>query len=215
MTLHNLFSVPILHYSIGNWIENKNKIMNALPNHHGNYLHGEDSLNGLYTDYKRVSSEGSNTLPSYAGIVIDIIKPYLKDFSNQIVMEGSDCQSTVGNQKQVNIQFTDMWYQTEMYGSSHGIHNHGPLGWSSVIYVDYDPKVHTSTQFLSPFNNIWNGNLIYFQPPIEEGDMIIFPSYIAHQALPNSSKLPRTVISYNIKGNNGFVKDNLLITTEI
>ena len=210
MTLHNLFSIPILHYSIDNWIENKNKIMSSLPENKDNYLHGKDSLGGLYTDYKR----GSTSMPSYAGIVIDIIKPYLKDFSNQIVIDGSDCQSTIGNKKQVNIEFTDMWYQTEMYGSSHGIHNHGNLGWSSVIYVDYDPKIHTSTEFLSPFHDVWNGNLLTFQPPINEGDMIIFPSYIAHQALPNSSQVPRTVISYNIKGNSAFVKSNLLITTE-
>ena len=102
-----------------------------------------------------------------------------------------------------------MWYQTEEYGSSHGLHNHGHSGWSSVIYVDYNPQIHSPTQFFSPFNNPWNGNLEAYQPPVKEGDMVIFPSTIAHEALPNSSRVSRTVISYNLRGHTDVVKYQL------
>jgi ectoine hydroxylase-related dioxygenase (phytanoyl-CoA dioxygenase family) len=38
-----------------------------------------------------------------------------------------------------------------------------------------------------------------FQPPIEEGDMIIFPSNIIHEAPVNISEVRRTIISYNLR----------------
>ena len=193
MSVYTMFSVPIIHYEIENWAENKQKIMAALPNHKKeHYEVSDDSITGLYTDFYKNAEVGNDTLPDYASVVIDIIKPYLQDFTDQR-----------------RVEFTDMWYQTEEYGSSHGLHNHGHSGWSSVIYVDFDPQIHTATQFFSPFNNPWNGNLEAYQPPVKEGDMVIFPSTIAHEALPNSSRVPRTVISYNLRGHTDVVKYQL------
>ena len=39
--------------------------------------------------------------------------------------------------------------------------------------------------------------------------MVIFPSTIAHEALPNSSRVSRTVISYNLRGHTDVVKYQL------
>ena len=33
MSVYTMFSVPIIHYEIENWAENKQKIMAALPDH--------------------------------------------------------------------------------------------------------------------------------------------------------------------------------------
>ena len=37
-------------------------------------------------------------------------------------------------------------------------------------------------------------------PPIKEGDMVLFPSVITHEALPNMSDIRRTIVSYNLRG---------------
>ena len=131
-------------------------------------------------------------MPSYSKTVIDIIKPYLADFSGER-----------------RIEFTDMWYQKYYKGVQHSYHNHGHSGWSSVIFVEFDPELHEATQFISPFNNIWNGNLEIFQPPVKEGDMILFPSTIAHEAPPNRSDTRRTIVSYNLRGHTDTVKATL------
>ena len=39
-----------------------------------------------------------------------------------------------------------------------------------------------------------------YTPPIREGDMIIFPSTLAHEAPPNKSDTRRTIVSYNMQG---------------
>ena len=193
MSVYTMFSVPIIHYEIENWAENKQKIMAALPNHKKeHYEVSDDSITGLYTDFYKNAEVGNDTLPDYASVVIDIIKPYLADFSGER-----------------RVEFTDMWYQKYYKGVSHSVHNHGHSGWSSVIYVEFDPKLHEATQYFSPFKNIWNGNLETFQAPVEEGDMVIFPATIAHEAPVNRSDTRRTIVSYNLRGHTDLVKKKL------
>ena len=131
-------------------------------------------------------------LPAYADTVIAIIEPYLAEFT-----ERRRCE------------FTDMWCQTSYKGQRHSLHNHGHSGWSAVIYVDFDPKVHQATQFISPFNNPWSGRLQTTIPPVKEGDMVIFPATIAHEALPNESDKPRTIVSFNLRGKVDKVKKTI------
>ena len=69
--------------------------------------------------------------------------------------------------------------------------------------------MHEATQYFSPFKNIWNGNLETFQAPVEEGDMVIFPATIAHEAPVNRSDTRRTIVSYNLRGHTDLVKKKL------
>ena len=185
-----MFSVPIIHYKIENWSVAKKIIIDALPPESPETYEGEDG--GLYTDFFTNSGPDVKTLPPYADKVIDIIKPYLADFSDQR-----------------RVEFTDMWYQYQHKGVDHGCHNHGHSGWSSVIYVEFDPEVHQGTQFHNPFRNPWNGNLEFYIPPVEEGSMVIFPSTITHESLKNTSSVRRTIVSYNLRGHVDVVKKEL------
>lgn len=91
----------------------------------------------------------------------------------------------------------------------HGVHNHGHSGWSAVLYVEFDPEYHTATKFYSPFNNPWSGRLQTFIPPVNEGDLVIFPATISHEALPNESERLRTIISFNLRGKVDKVKKTM------
>jgi len=48
-----------------------------------------------------------------------------------------------------------------------------------------------------------------FQPNVKEGDMILFPSSLLHEAPLNKSNVRRTIISYNIRGYVDYVKHRL------
>lgn len=185
-----MFSVPIIHYEIANWDLNKKKILDALPDDCPEHADALD--HGLYTDFFVNAHVDSNELPDYSQTIIDIIKPCLADFSDQR-----------------RVEFTDMWYQKYYKGVQHQVHNHGHSGWSSVIYVEFNPEVHEPTQFYSPFRNVWNGNLETFQPPVKEGDMVIFPATIAHEAPANRSDTRRTIVSYNLRGHVDKVKKEM------
>ena len=184
--IHTLFSIPIAHYEIENWRTNKERIMNALPQF------GQEHIDSNLEQYTDFFHQDEQLLPAYADTVISIIEPYLAEFTERR-----------------RVEFTDMWAQTSYKGNKHGIHNHGHSGWSAVIYVDFDPQVHTATQFISPFNNPWSGRLQTFQPPVKEGDMVIFPATVAHEALPNESDKPRTIVSFNLRGKVDRVKKTM------
>ena len=98
-----------------------------------------------------------------------------------------------------------MWFQTALKGMKHTCHNHG-LGWSAIIYVDFDANYHTATKFYSPFPNPFNGSVESYIPTIEEGTLLIFPSNIVHEALPNTSDLPRSIISFNLTNQKQTIK---------
>ena len=183
-----MFSIPIIHYEIKDWKRNKQRILDALPDE-SDYLEPDGSH---YTDFFEEREDKEESLPSYAETVIDIVKPHLAEFTNKR-----------------RVEFTDMWFQKYDNGMQHGIHNHGHSGWSCVLYVEYDPKVHLPTTFYSPFNNPWSGRLQIFEPPVREGDLVIFPATVAHNAPENKSDKRRTIVSFNIRGKVDKVKYQL------
>ena len=183
-----MFTVPIVHYPIEIWSENKKKILDALPPEDDSQL--EPNGTGLYTDF--FINGKVKELPSYFPTVVDIIKPYLKSF-----MDGNP------------VEFVEMWYQKYYNMVEHKTHCHGFTGWSSIIYVEFDPKVHQSTRFFSPFRQPWDCDVEVFQPEVKEGDMILFPSSLLHEAPVNRTDTRRTIISYNIRGYVDYVKHTL------
>ena len=185
MTVHSMFSVPLIHYEINNWPTNKKRILDALPELTDAMLDGN-----VYTDF--FLNMEDEDVPSYGDTIIDIITPYLKDFTDQR-----------------KVEFTDMWFQQAYQGHNHGIHNHEHSGWSAIMYVEFDPRFHSATQFYSPWLNPWNGRLEVFEPPVNEGQLIIFPSTIAHEALANNTDKRRTIVSFNLRGKVDRVKRSM------
>ena len=186
-SVHSMFNVPIVHYPIENWSVNKKKILDALPPEDETQV--AHNHTGLYTDFFS-NSNADQDLPSYFPTVLNVIGPYLKNF-----MDSNP------------VEFTGMWYQKYYQGVEHTTHCHGFNGWSSIIYVEFDPKVHESTMFYSPFTGLSpNGNVETCQINIKEGDMVLFPSSILHDAPLNRSDTRRTVVSYNLRGHVDTVK---------
>ena len=173
--VYSMFSVPLFKYRIRNWYENKQELYDLIPKWDDSIRDGK-----VYTDYH--NKKGHK--PLYADMVLDLIQPFFINFTKDM------------ENKKVGLY--DMWCQTSYRGQKHNLHNHGYLGWAAVLYVEFDPQVHRATSFLSPFNNPYDGNINYHIPNfVEEGDLIVFPSTIAHQSLENESDKPRTIISFN------------------
>jgi hypothetical protein len=93
---------------------------------------------------------------------------------------------------------TMSWFQTAEAGDYHGPHNHSCIGYSSICYIDYDQDLHSSTEFISPFNNFLTGESIHYSPKVDEGSIVFFPSSILHYANPNKSTKSRSILSFNI-----------------
>jgi uncharacterized RmlC-like cupin family protein len=203
LRIYPMFAVPMFHFSIDNWSENKKKILNALPPKEKSPIFNKS--NAMYSDYwTQTGPDATFELPTYGPVVIDIIEEQLAEFT-KVIFEPDQVDG-----KGTWIGFTDMWYQTFTGGQEHDVHNHGYTGWSGVIYVEHDEDVHVPTHFYGQGYKAHGGYVEHFEPPVKEGDLIIFPSTVPHRAFVNASDTQRTIISFNMKSYQENIREEII-----
>ena len=133
----------------------------------------------LFTSY------GTGTFP--IGECLDAFTPILDEFQTDAKAYG-------------NMILTDMWLNCYKSQNWQEKHIHSPGQWSGVYYVHFDPNEHKATNFYHPCETllatagITSNTLV---PWVQEGDMIIFPSWLEHAAPMNKSSKMRSTISFN------------------
>ena len=133
----------------------------------------------LFTSY------GSGKFP--IGECLDAFTPTLDEFQTE-----SQCYG--------NMILTDLWLNVYESQNWQEKHIHSPGQWSGVYYVHFDPNEHKATNFYHPCETllatagITQNTLV---PWVQEGDMIIFPSWLEHAAPMNRSSKMRSTISFN------------------
>lgn len=169
-----MFFVPLFSIELENWKERKKQFKNLCSISDPKYKNEEQ-----YSDYYYYRNTGCSYIKTFE----DLTKAELDLFKNKL---GSD------------FWIDGLW--TQMYEKSDHmpVHNHGNQGYSAVLFVDFDPEHHVPTTFFAPFVNFITGESLSFKPNVKEGTMIFFPSVLLHQALPNKSNKPRTIISFNL-----------------
>ena len=185
-------SVPILHLKAptnfqhikDDIIEELGMLENCTP---------KSDRYGMNTDYY----DSSFGLPKYCQKVLDSLKNELKIIQNTFSLQYPICWKTLAN----------MWFQSTANAQHHEAHTHGARGGgrlSFVWYIEFDPTVHRSTTFYCPFRDPMTGKLIKSDIPVEEGDLVVFPSSIYHEQSPSHSSVRRTIISFNHAPENCF-----------
>ena len=168
-----MFNVPIFQYQIKDWNVKKKQLMEIYS-----------SLNLEQSEDEKVKTDfHQQDRPEYWNKVSSILREEISLFSE----ETEQTLSEFGH-----------WFEVAKRGMYHDIHNHGPIGYSSVCYVQFHPSVHTSTVFVSPFNQFWNGEPMTYNPTVSEGTIIFFPSVIHHYTRPNESDYDRIILSFNL-----------------
>ena len=133
----------------------------------------------LFTSY------GSGKFP--IGECLDAFTPTLDEFQTE-------------SQSYGNMILTDLWLNVYESQNWQEKHIHSPGQWSAVYYVDFDPNEHKGTNFYHPNETllatagVTQNTLV---PWVQEGDMIIFPSWLEHAAPMNKSSVKRSTISFN------------------
>ena len=133
----------------------------------------------LFTSY------GSGKFP--IGECLDAFTPTLDEFQTE-------------SQSYGNMILTDLWLNVYEAQNWQEKHIHSPGQWSGVYYVHFDPNEHKATNFYHPCETllatagITSNTLV---PWVQEGDMIIFPSWLEHAAPMNKSSKMRSTISFN------------------
>lgn len=115
--------------------------------------------------------------------------------------------------KPVNLSLDDIWFNYYINGEFQEEHTHisstnKKVHYSCIHYLKFDPTVHLPTTFSDPLENLRPHSMEMdccnysskWRPKIEEGDLIMFPSYLPH-FVPKSQPTPgnpRVTISFNL-----------------
>lgn len=169
-----LFSVNAFKYTVPDWNQNRDKILDLIPFNSEQWTKVEPHI--AYTDYF------NDEVQPYRKEFLEIVSPILSEFRNA-----------------ANYKFNDvgqLWCQAYNRRDYHVPHDHGPVGYSCVFYAKMSEE-HPSTLFFSPFSDE-TGFKTYQSVPCVEGDLLIFPAHLMHMAPPHDSEDERIIISFNL-----------------
>ena len=167
------FAIPFFKGKISDWDTKRESILQILDRFKDNMVEGDQ-----LTDYN--SNRQYHFL--LEGILMDDLIRVKNDF---------------GIEKQIRIN--SAWFQQYNKAHAHSVHNHGFGGFSSVLYLKFDPVHHKPTTFVAPFLNNMDGNVFEYIPTdVEEGTLIVFPTSLPHYVPPNTSDVDRLILSMNI-----------------
>lgn len=104
----------------------------------------------------------------------------------------------------------ESWYHVTKNGGYHDAHSHPNCSWCGIYYLDpgeanldqrnginrfYDPRVNAE-HYADP-GTAYLGNQGFWDFSPIEGQVVIFPSYLKHSALPYFGQKDRVVIAFN------------------
>lgn len=109
------------------------------------------------------------------------------------------------SQKRPQMVVRSMWGNINPKGGMNFTHIH-PSGWMSGVYYIQLPKDNNVITFEDPrparMMDFQRSCLVkdeYFDYQVKVGDLILFPSWLPHFVLPNTSDENRISISFNIE----------------
>ena len=172
-----LFEFPSYRYELDDWDFKKKGLLTRINK--GNLI--RTSLKTFETDRQTDKGKG------WVHYLQDLLRPTLFEF----------CEEA-----KVTCGMTDAWCVRYQKGDQQTIHNHRSWGFSGILYVEFDPKVHTPTCFMAPWQDPRTDTTsLAFPDKVKEGSLIITPSYTHHFVHPNQVRKQPTVISFDLLPN--------------
>ena len=168
-----LFEFPSYQYEVDDWDFKKKGLLNRINKQEFN----RTTLQTFETDRQTNDK-------TYVRYLHDFLKDILFEFCKEA---------------EVTCSMSDAWcvrYQKDDYQI---IHNHRGWGFSGILYVEFDPEVHSPTCFMAPWQEPRTDRTYLAYPKdVEEGTVFIAPSFTHHFVQPNKVRKQRTVISFDL-----------------
>jgi len=172
-----LFEYPSFRYELDDWEFKKKSLLGRI-----------NKQKFIRTDMQHFETDRQTHKNSYLNFLVDLLRPTLEEFCKEA---------------EVSCKMTDAWCVRYQKGDYQIIHNHRAWGFSGILYVDYDPEVHTPTTFMAPWQDPRTDRTLLVHPPVvKEGVIFITPSYTHHYVEPNLTDKIRTVVSFDLLPSN-------------
>ncbi len=118
----------------------------------------------------------------------------------------------------LRIALRGIWFQVANRGSHHDVHTHGNCSWSGVYCLQADPAgqreqhrllgaANGVTRFYGPhFERLGGAHMDFGNAYLQSahidieplpGQLVVFPAWLAHQAMPYDGDLDRVIVSFN------------------
>ena len=192
--VRNLFSVPIFHYKLENHQETNKELLNYILE-----LKKNDKTGNIHSNRGGWHSKNFDIVNQGPPInFLNKIKDYLKHIiSNEFGWK------YVPNKQRI----VAMWAIINKKNSFNVMHNHQNCYFSSSYYVKkpknsgditfFDPKEAKKYRFpkIEKYTE-YSAETVTIKP--EEGDLLIFPSYLYHSVGENLSEDDRVAVSFNV-----------------
>jgi hypothetical protein len=136
-----LFEYPTYQYQIKDWEFKKKGLLKRIK---------EEKF--VRTDLQTFETDRQTNKKSYLHYFQDLIKDELWEFVQEA---------------QVTCSMTDCWTVRYQKGDHQTIHNHKSWGFTGILYVDFDPKVHTPTCFVAPWQDPRSDTTSLAYPPFD------------------------------------------------
>ena len=104
--------------------------------------------------------------------------------------------------KHTKIAITDSWFHVAKKGGFHGLHSHSNTPLAGLFYVQ-DGNSNIGNTWVNPFlSPIDNKHVQKWCPQCHtnefvSGQLVLFPGWILHQAVPHNGDSDRIVIAFN------------------
>ncbi len=141
---------------------------------------------------------------------IQTLSVYLSDLITTVAFEVN--QGFWPEEADAENTIIESWYHVTKNGGYHDAHSHPNCSWCGIYYLDigetnfearnglnrfYDPRVNAD-HFLDAGSQYLNSTGIWDIEP-QNGQVVIFPSYLKHSALPYFGSKDRIVIAFNAR----------------
>jgi len=103
----------------------------------------------------------------------------------------------------------ESWYHKTNNSGAHNLHAHPGASWAGIFYVNSKECDIKNNNGVNRFHNIhsihgpgdlgslwWNQDSIFGLQPVE-GQLVLFPAWVYHEATPYTGQEDRVVISFN------------------
>jgi hypothetical protein len=169
----SLFEYPSYQYEIGDWEFKKKGLLNRI-----------NSQKFVRTELQAFETDRQTNNKAYVRYLQELLRDEMFYFCKEA---------------EVTCGVTDAWCVRYEKGDHQTIHNHRGWGFSGIIYVEFDPKVHSPTCFVAPWQEPRTDTTSLAKPQnVKEGTMFIAPSSCLHFVHPNQSRKRRTIISFDL-----------------
>lgn len=114
---------------------------------------------------------------------------------------------------EIEVEFPDSWYHIANAGGFHDAHHHNGCSWCGIYYLQVGASgpagggaPNGGSRFYSPlaaggsYRDYGNKYLTTsVDPPITDGLLLLFPSYLLHGGLPYAGTEDRVVVAFNAR----------------